>query len=391
MNSNFFALRSSLFGFLIFIRLFDYCFSQKKPEIIWSQQLTYEAIVEQAKKGEPYYQGLLGIYLRSGEAGCAVNLKLSAEWSKVSWKKGHPFGAYNLANLAMLEGDFEKATQLYQDAALLLQRKASDGDAVAMYCMGEIDFQVIPTNVRRAIDFFKKSAEIGYPPAQATIGTLYLKGLPNLLEKDYQKGIDLVSKAVSQKSLTARYNLGMAYYNGDGVSKDLFKASQWLEVAVRQNFSEAQYTLGVMLLEGDGIKKSTTRGVKLLEQAAAQGHQLASKYLLKRGVTENKPLVGNEVFNNPSNVEDEKLIQNARKFYTGVGFAKDYDKAYDIFIALAKSGNAEASRFVGLMKLTGKGTDKNISEAKQWLSLAAQKGDKVASRMLNEYSGLFQE
>ena len=51
-----------------------------------------------------------------------------------------------------------------------------------MYCMGEIDFQVIPTNVRRALTF-KKSAEIGYPPAQATIGTLYLKGLPTFRKR----------------------------------------------------------------------------------------------------------------------------------------------------------------------------------------------------------------
>ena len=43
----------------------------------------------------------------------------------------------------MLKGDFEKATQYYQDAALLLQRQASSGDPIAMYCMGEIDFQVM--------------------------------------------------------------------------------------------------------------------------------------------------------------------------------------------------------------------------------------------------------
>ena len=78
----------------------------------------------------------------------------------------------------MLEGDFAKATQYYQDAALLLQRKASDGDTVAMYCMGEIDFQVIPTNVPRALEWFKKSSDGGYPQAQATLGALYLKGLP---------------------------------------------------------------------------------------------------------------------------------------------------------------------------------------------------------------------
>ena len=65
-----------------------------------------------------HYQGLLGIYLRSGEAGCVVNLKLSKQWSQASARKGPSFGNYNLANLAMLEGDFETATRMYQDAAL---------------------------------------------------------------------------------------------------------------------------------------------------------------------------------------------------------------------------------------------------------------------------------
>ena len=106
--------------------------------------------------------------------------KTCRDWSKVAGQKVSSFGAYNLANLAILKGDFEEATQLYQDAALRLQRKASDGDAVAMYCMGEIDFQVHTYQCPKSIDFFKKSAEIGYPPAQATIGTLYLKVISQL-------------------------------------------------------------------------------------------------------------------------------------------------------------------------------------------------------------------
>ena len=325
---------------------------------MWSPNLSYSDIVKKAQSGDPYHQGLLGIYLRSGEAGCAVNLKLAGDWSRVSWMKGHPFGAYNLANLAILRGDFEKATQLYQDAALLLQRKASDGDAVAMYCMGEIDFQVIPTNVKRAIEFFKRSAEIGYPPAQATIGTLYLKGLPGLLEKDYRKGISMLSEAVNQKSLTARFNLGMAYYNGDGVPKDELKASQWLEVAVRQNFSEAQYTLGTMLVEGNGIKRNTNRGLSLLEAASSQGHKLASNYLRKRNGSDHqvKPTASKIISSdNLSALDDEKVLQQARKYYTGVGYPRNYEKAYQLFLPIAKGGNPEACRFIGLMKLTGKG------------------------------------
>ena len=77
--------------------------AQKTVKSIWSPNISYSDIVTKAQSGDPYYQGLLGIYLRSGEAGCAVNLKLARDWSQVSWAKGHPFGAYNLANLAILK------------------------------------------------------------------------------------------------------------------------------------------------------------------------------------------------------------------------------------------------------------------------------------------------
>ena len=138
----------------------------------WDESITYNQIIERAKNGSPYYQGLLGIYLRSGEAGSSVNVELSRKWSEVAASAGHPFGAYNLANLAMLDGDLVSATTLYQDAALRLQRFASDGDPVAMYCMGEIDFQVIPTNVNKALSLFVRSADLGYPPVSYTHLTL---------------------------------------------------------------------------------------------------------------------------------------------------------------------------------------------------------------------------
>jgi len=354
----------------------------------WSSNIDYKEVIAKAQSGSAYFQGLLGIYLRSGESGCMVDAELSRQWSEVSSKQGHPFGTYNLANLAILNGDFEKATNLYQDAALLLQRKASDGDPVAMYCMGEIDFQVIPTNVPRALDWFKKSAEMGYPQAQATVGALYLKGLPGLLEKDEKEGIQLLSKAVLSKSLTARYNLGMAYYNGDGVLKNMEKAIQWLRIAEKQNFSEAQYTLGLILLEGQGgVSKNTSEGLRLLNKASKQNHQLAKIYLEKRQ--------GNLTIDKASDERMEPgesdilILEEARKFYTGVGRPKNYEKAYELFHPLAQGGHPEASRFVGLMKLTGKGTARDIEAARQWLSVAAQKGDQQALRMLKEYKSLF--
>jgi len=381
--------------FIFLFSLFLYLSSASWAKDIWDSSLSYGQVVAKAKDGSPYHMGLLGIYLRSGEAGCLVNVDASRQWSEAALKKGHPFGSYNLANLAMLKGDFSEATRLYQDAALLLQRRASDGDAVAMYCMGEIDFQVLPTNVPRALDLFQKSADAGYPQAQATIGALYLKGLPGLLERNPEKGVDLLSRAVRAKSLTARFNLGMAYYNGDGVPQDPSKAAQWLQVAEKQNFVEAQYVLGMLLAEGEeGLPKNLSQGVRLLNKADKQGHKLARAYLekmdLKPGTISNKVLqTTTSNFSNMTSSEDEKILQEARKYYTGIGRSKNYEKAYSMLLPLAKGGYPEAARLVGLMKLSGKGTGKNPKDAKQWLSVAAQKGDGIARRMLEQYKSLF--
>jgi TPR repeat protein len=387
---------ATIFKILLFLFLLEFSMISNTAQGVekWSSAITYNDIVSKAQAGSAYYQGLLGIYLRSGEAGSKVNIELSRQWSEAAHSKGHPFGSYNLANLAMLKGDFEGATRLYQDAALLMQRQASDGDPVAMYCMGEIDFQVIPTNVVRALDQFKKSAELGYPQAQATIGTLYLKGLPGFLKRDIKEGISLLSKAVVAKSLTARFNLGMAYYNGDGVPRDALKASQWLKLAVMQNFSEAKYSLGLLLIEGEGgIQKNTNEGLKFLREAAAQDHQLAKEYLKKRegfdpASAPNPLRVRDSAYSNAL-LTDEEVLARARKYYTGVGVSQDYARAYALFLPLAKGGNPIAARFVGLMMLTGKGTRRDPAVAKEWLSVAAQKGDQTAQRLLETYKSLF--
>jgi uncharacterized protein len=378
--------------FIFLFSLFLYMSPTSWAKVIWNSSLSYNEVVSKAKDGSPYHMGLLGIYLRSGEAGCSVNVDASRQWSEAALKKGHPFGSYNLANIAMLKGDFSEATRLYQDAALLLQRIASDGDAAAMYCMGEIDFQVLPTNVPRALDLFKKSADAGYPQAQATIGALYLKGLPGLLERNPEKGVGLLSQAVRAKSLTARFNLGMAYYNGDGVPQNPSKAAQWLQVAEKQNFAEAQYVLGMLLAEGEeGLPKNLSQGVRLLKKAAKQGHKLAKAYLEKTDL--NPATISNKVAQantfNITSSEDEKILHEARKYYTGIGRPKNYEKAYSMLLPLAKDGYPEAARLVGLMKLSGRGIEKNPKDAKQWLSVAAQKGDEVARRMLEQYKSLF--
>jgi len=261
--------------------------------------------------------------------------------------------------------------------------------------MGEIDFQVIPTNVPRALGWFLKSADAGYPQSQATIGALFLKGLPGLLEKDSRKGIEYLSKAVKAKSLTARFNLGMAYYNGDGVGKDSSKAVQWLALAEKQNFAEAQYVLGRMYFEGDDlIRKDRSKGLYYLKKASAQNHLLAKRYLedINGEVSPSVPFTKSpRPLPKANYAARDNHFKEAKMYYTGIGKDQDYDKAFTLLLPFANEGNPEASRLVGLMCFTGKGTTKNISAAEKWPRQAAVSGDPIASRILSQYQALFSQ
>ena len=134
-------------------------------------------------------------------------------------------------------------------------------------------------------------------------------------------------------------------------------------------------------------------GVQLLRKAASQDHKLAASYLKKMDVIVEKPEKLKDAYPAAGQVSvlkgDEEVMKEARQYYTGIGRTKDYGKAYSMLLPLAKGGYPEAARLIGLMKLFGKGTEKNSDEAKQWLSVAAQKEDPTAIRMLEQYKSLF--
>ena len=74
----------------------------------------------------------------------------------------------------------------------------------------------------------------------------------------------------------------MAYFNGDGVKKDLSKSIQWLILAEKQNFSEAQYVLGKLFYEGDElIESNPEKGMIYMKKASMQSHPLAKNICLR--------------------------------------------------------------------------------------------------------------
>jgi TPR repeat protein len=70
--------------------------------------------------------------------------------------------------------------------------------------------------------------------------------------------------------VTAQYQMGLLFYNGRGVERDLTQAAQWFTQAAEQNHGEAQFNLGVLYEHGQGVETSPAQALHWYMLAAQQ-------------------------------------------------------------------------------------------------------------------------
>jgi TPR repeat protein len=57
-------------------------------------------------------------------------------------------------------------------------------------------------------------------------------------------------------SARAQYILGVGYYHGQGVPRDITQALGWFRKAAEQGLADAQYSLGLMYSKGEGLPQN---------------------------------------------------------------------------------------------------------------------------------------
>ena len=115
-----------------------------KADNNYSLPTDLENLYEQVNSGDSYAQALLAICLRSGEFGLKVDLELARKWTLHAINSDEPLAHYNLANISMMAGNYEKATQDYKKAKSALLELSSKGDAVAKYALVKFSSRLSP-------------------------------------------------------------------------------------------------------------------------------------------------------------------------------------------------------------------------------------------------------
>ena len=151
------------------------------------------------------------------------------------------------------------------ESARLVREAAEKDHPRAQYAMG-----LRATDPRAAAEWFRKSAEQGYPPAQSRYGDCFFSGRG--VDRNVCEAVKWYARAAERGDARGQRALGFCYDNGDGVQEDSAKA-----VALYTSAAEGGDLLGKALLSqcyylGTGVKRDYAEAGRLARESADGGN-----------------------------------------------------------------------------------------------------------------------
>ncbi|WP_010299841.1 tetratricopeptide repeat protein [Candidatus Odyssella thessalonicensis] len=173
-----------------------------------------------------------------------------------------------------------------QDPTIALNwyKKAADkGHARAQLSLAirHFDGMDVEKNIEESLRLLNQAAEAGLPEAQRHLGELCL--IAKVIPLDIFKGFKLLTLAAkggdaSAKSILAQYHLGILNLPFP-INKDVDKGLELLEDACRSLDTEAMYFYGLQLYEGKHLPLDQKKGLTVIKQAAKLGYKEAKRFL----------------------------------------------------------------------------------------------------------------
>ena len=176
--------------------------------------------------------------------------------------------------IAYVDGDYATA---YAEWLPLAQHghAASQLNLGVMFDKG----QGVPEDHAKAVEWFRRAAELDNQLAQYNLGVMYREGRG--VEEDDLEAVKWFIKAADQGENFGEFALALAYLNGEGVEQDIDEGLQWLKLAVEHGNSAAMFEYGRLLETGQLVSQDVSASLDLFHQAAEAGSAAARFGLVK--------------------------------------------------------------------------------------------------------------
>ena len=165
--------------------------------------------------------------------------------------------------------------------------------------------------------------------------------------------LKLYEETINICDYKAIFELGYKYYLGNKVEKNYELAMLYFRISAKYNYHKAQFYIGYMYDEGEGIPCSYKSAIYWYKLAASNGNSTA--------------------------------MNNLGAMYSkGNGVSRDRTKAFELYREAYDASDNKSSEGcimynLGLCYKYGRGTKKNLEEAKYWLSRSVKTGYKAAA------------
>jgi TPR repeat protein len=185
---------------------------------------------------------------------------------------------------------------------------------------------------------------------------------------------DLKAKA-EQGDSWAQNNLGLCFYNGEGVSKDPERAVYWWLKAEEQGCAGARLHLGIYF-----YFKALENLQRNPEKTASWSE--AAGWISEKIIPDDLKMA--EYWWTKAAKQDDataKLILGA--FYDNAEYGpRDFGKALYWYTKAANQGDSEAQVRLGKCYILGKGIPEDMGKGVYWLSMSAMQGNDAANELL---------
>lgn len=216
-------------------------------------------------------------------------------------------------------------------------------------------------NDKADAEICKVLADSGNRSAQYRLGRMYRdgRGVP----KDVDKAKTCLENAVERGHNGSKLDLVELLYTS-GTDDELKKAYEvCLELASKGN-KDAQFRLSRMYLHGKGTAKNEDESIRWLEEAAKNGHNGARKELnaRNRSATQERPAMTKK--EEKEYLESLKDIGSEEAFRSIINYCND----------AVERGDPIAAYYLSKAYREGRGVEKDIDKANEYLRMASEGG-----------------
>ena len=255
----------------------------------------------------------------------------------------------------------------------------------------------------------QKQAAAGDPAAQNELGLRYRLGTD--VDKDPAKAIPWFLKAARQGYAKAYFNLGAAYYNGDGVNVNDQDSCVWFMLAAdagdqrgeeavartRQSLTPPEMTHCEVLtatayLTGDMVKQDYAKAMQWYQHAANAGDGLACErvaYFYDRGlggVAQDKQQSFDWLKRSADLGYVPAIYELGMMYETGGVVHQDMSEAVKLYGQAAANGQPEAFVALGNLYAEGRGVKQDRQKALMYYILGGTYGSPEGKHRADEIS-----